>query len=52
MKSVRLGKTGLLVSEVGFGGIPIIPISFDEGISVIRHCFEVGITCFDRANMY
>ena len=52
MKSVRLGKTGLLVSEVGFGGIPIIPISFDEGISVIRHCFEQGITFFDTANMY
>ena len=47
MKSVRLGKTGLLVSEVGFGGIPIIPLSFDQGVSVVRHCFEQGITFFD-----
>ncbi len=46
MKSVRLGKTGLSVSEVGCGGIPIIPLSFDQGVSVIRHCFEQGITFF------
>ncbi len=52
MKSVRLGKTGLLVSEVGCGGIPIIPLSFDQGVSVVRHCFEQGITFFDTANMY
>ena len=52
MKPVRLGKTELLVSEVGFGGIPIIPINFDKGILVIRHCFEQGITFFDTANMY
>ena len=52
MKSVRLGKTGLFVSEIGFGGIPIMPLSLDEGVSVVRHCFEQGITFFDTANMY
>lgn len=52
MKSVRLGKTGLLVSEVGFGGIPIIPLDFEAAVSVVRHCFERGITFFDTANMY
>ncbi len=52
MKSVRLGKTGLSVSEVGCGGIPIIPLSFDHGVSVVRHYFEQGITFFDTANMY
>ena len=46
MKSVRLGKTGLSVSEVGCGGIPIIPLSFDQGVSVFRYCFEQGITFF------
>lgn len=52
MKSIRLGKTGFMVSEVGFGGIPIIPLGFDESVSVVRHCFEQGITFFDTANMY
>jgi aryl-alcohol dehydrogenase-like predicted oxidoreductase len=26
MKNVKLGGTGLIVSEIGFGGIPIIPL--------------------------
>jgi predicted aldo/keto reductase-like oxidoreductase len=52
MKKVRLGRTDLMVSEVGFGGIPIVSITMDEAISVIRHCFSLGITFFDTANMY
>ena len=52
MKKVRLGRTGLMVSEVEFGGIPIINLSMEEGISLLRHCFELGITFFDTANMY
>ncbi len=52
MQTVRLGKTDLSVSQVGFGGIPIIPLSVEEGVAVVRHCFERGITLFDTANMY
>jgi len=52
MKSTRLGKTGLAVSELGFGGIPIIRLGFDEAVEVVRHCFERGVTFFDTANVY
>jgi uncharacterized protein len=52
MKSVRLGATGLKVSEIGFGGIPIIPLPCDEAVAVVRHCLDLGITFFDTANMY
>lgn len=52
MRSTRLGKTGLMVSELGFGGIPIIRLGFDEAVEVVRHCFEHGITFFDTANVY
>jgi aryl-alcohol dehydrogenase-like predicted oxidoreductase len=52
MKKVRLGRTDLVISEVGFGGIPIINLTMDEGVSLVRHCFELGITFFDTANMY
>ncbi len=52
MKKVRLGKTELLVSEVGFGGIPIVALAMEEAVSVVRHCFDLGITFFDTANMY
>ncbi|MCU0563429.1 MAG: aldo/keto reductase [Desulfobacterales bacterium] len=52
MDRVRLGSTGLEVSQVGFGGIPIIPLEPDEAVAVVRHCFESGVNFFDTANMY
>ena len=52
MKTVRLGKTELMVSEVGLGGIPIIPLTQAEAVSVIRHCYELGIRFYDSANNY
>jgi hypothetical protein len=44
MKTVRLGATGLKVSEIGFGGIPIIPLPCGEAVAVVRHCLDLGIT--------
>jgi len=52
MKSVQLGATALEVSEIGFGGIPIIPLVKEEAVAVIKHCLNRGITFFDTANMY
>jgi predicted aldo/keto reductase-like oxidoreductase len=52
MKTVKLGDTGLTVSEIGFGGIPIIPLSVEDGAAVVRHCYEKGVTFFDTANAY
>ncbi len=52
MRTVTLGKTGLKVSELGFGGIPIIRLGFEDAVEVVRSCFEAGITFFDTANMY
>lgn len=52
MNTVKLSGTGLEISEVGFGGIPIIPLPESKAVSVIQHCFDHGITFFDTANMY
>jgi predicted aldo/keto reductase-like oxidoreductase len=52
LKTVKLSGTDLKVSEVGFGGIPIIPLPKNEGVSIVKYCFELGITFFDTANMY
>jgi hypothetical protein len=52
MKTTRLGATALEISEIGFGGIPIIPLPREEAVSVVKHCFDLGITFFDTANMY
>ena len=52
MRYIMLGKTGLEVSEVGFGGIPIIRLSTTEAVTVLRRAYDRGITLFDTANMY
>jgi aryl-alcohol dehydrogenase-like predicted oxidoreductase len=52
MKYRQLGKTGLEISEVGFGGIPIIRLSTNEAIRVLSYAYDKGINFFDTANMY
>jgi uncharacterized protein len=52
VRYVELGKTGLEVSEVGFGCIPIIRLSTAEAVKVLRRGYDRGITLFDTANMY
>ena len=47
-----LGKSGIMVTELGFGGIPIMRLNGDEAKLVIKHCFELGIRFFDTAHMY
>lgn len=52
MKTKRLGKTGLKVSIVGFGGIPIQRLTEDEAIKVVQRCLDLGVTFLDTANAY
>ncbi len=52
MRYVILGKTGLEISEVGCGCIPIIRLSAAEAVLVLRRAYDRGITLFDTANMY
>jgi len=52
VRKIRLGRTELMVSAVGFGGIPIQRLSQQEAIDVVRHCLDLGITFLDTANGY
>jgi predicted aldo/keto reductase-like oxidoreductase len=52
VKTTQLGKTGLVVSRVGFGGIPIQRRSEVEAIRVVRRCLDLGVTFLDTANGY
>ena len=52
MNYIPLGKTGLMVSELGFGGIPIIRIDEEAAVLVLRRAYESGITFYDTANAY
>ncbi len=56
MKKNELGKTGIKVSAVGFGVLPIGPaqlaLSVDAGAKVIRYALKNGINFIDTAQYY
>ena len=52
MNTVRLGKTGLEVSRVGMGGIPIQRPPFDEAIKVINRALDLGVNFIDTSLAY
>jgi predicted aldo/keto reductase-like oxidoreductase len=47
-----LGKTGLNVTRIGFGGIPIQRLSEEEAVEVVKKSHELGINFFDTARAY
>jgi len=52
MERVRLGRTGLEVTRIGVGGIPIQRLTEDEAVRVVQHCLDLGINFLDTANGY
>ena len=52
MQKLRLGKSMMEVSKVGFGGIPIQRISEDDAIKLIHRAVELGVDWLDTANGY
>ena len=45
MNTVKLGGTDLEISEIGFGGIPIIPLPKNEAVSIVKYCFDCEEKC-------
>lgn len=52
MRFLQLGNTGMTVSELGFGGIPILRLETGEAEKIVRHAFDRGINFFDTAYAY
>lgn len=56
MKKAVLGRTGILVSEAGFGVLPMGPsqlaLPVDEGAEILRYALEKGINFLDTAQYY
>ena len=47
MKQRRLGKTGLMVSEIGFGGEWLERHEEDESVALVKYAHEKGINIID-----
>ncbi len=56
MKKVALGSTGIVVSPLIFGTLPLGPLqaglSAQEGGRLIRHALESGVQLIDTAELY
>ena len=52
MRKIELGSTGLMVSEVAFGGIPIQRLSDDGAVRVVQQCLDMGVNFLDTAHGY
>ena len=52
MKTLVLGKTGLVVTKPAFGALPVQRRTKKEGATILRRAYEGGIRYFDTANAY
>ncbi len=60
MKSRRLGSSGIVSSEIGYGcmgltwayGRPVSAENEDEAIALLNEAIDAGVTLFDTADMY
>ena len=52
MDRITLGKTGMILSKYGFGGIPVQRLSIMEASGLILNAFKLGINWIDTANSY
>ncbi|WP_029323832.1 aldo/keto reductase [Butyrivibrio sp. AE3004] len=52
MRDVKLGKTGIVVPQNGFGALPIQRDDMDTSISILRRAYDGGMRYFDTARAY
>jgi len=52
MEKIRFGKTGLMVSKIAFGGIPIERLNVQDAVDVVRGVLAFGVNFIDTANAY
>lgn len=52
MKRMILGKTGIEVARLGFGGIPIQRVGETQAVEVVQHALEKGIDFIDTSRVY
>lgn len=52
MKKKAFGKTGLMVTPIAMGGIPIMRLSEKEAVDVVGKVLDMGVNFIDTANGY
>jgi len=52
LKKITLGRTGLRVNKLGFGGIPIQKVSERQAVETVLHAVESGVDFIDTGVRY
>ncbi len=57
MRYRRFGRTGMMVSEIGFGALPIGgrmwgPVDDEQSLAALQRAFDLGVNFFDTADVY
>ena len=52
MEQILIGKTGLKVKRLGFGGIPIQRVSETQAVETVWHAVEKGVDFIDTSRAY
>ncbi|MCL1991389.1 MAG: aldo/keto reductase [Spirochaetes bacterium] len=52
MEKIRFGRTGLEVSRIAFGGIPIMRLSKADAVKLVGQIIDTGVNFIDTANAY
>ena len=52
MDKIRLGKTGLEVTHVSFGVLPLQRVEKAEAVRILHAAYDAGINYYDTANAY
>lgn len=52
MKTVTLGKTGIVSPQNAFGALPIQRVPIDDAVRILRRAYEGGFIFFDTARDY
>ncbi|MCL2118207.1 MAG: aldo/keto reductase [Planctomycetaceae bacterium] len=52
MEKVRLGKTGLMVSRIAMGCIPIQRLTENAAVELLHYAFDHGVNFYDTAHVY
>jgi len=52
MKYRKLGKTGLEVSVIGFGGVQLSSSNSEYAVKIVHKALELGVNYFDTARIY
>jgi predicted aldo/keto reductase-like oxidoreductase len=52
MEKLILSRTGLAVTRIGFGGIPIQRLPEEEAVAVVKGCLDLGVNFLESGRAY